>query len=112
MLEAPIDQVREKSIALTERFLRSMTARGFRSITRARRGSQVSFAHPDGYAIVQALIARGVIGDFRAPDVMRFGFAPLYLRYRDVDDAVAILDDVMRTGAWRDPDYQRRRTVT
>jgi kynureninase len=115
MLEAPIDLIREKSVALTERFLGAMTARGFRSIAPAdpaRRGSQVSFAHPDGYAIVQALVARGVIGDFRAPDVMRFGFAPLYLRYQDVDDAVAILDDVLRAEAWRDPMYQRRRTVT
>ena len=115
MLDAPIDLVRDKSTALTERFLRLMEARGFRSITPAdpaRRGSQVSFSHPDGYAIVQALIARGVIGDFRAPDVMRFGFASLYLRYRDVDDAVAMLDDIMRTESWRDPTYQQRRAVT
>ena len=115
MLEAPIDLIREKSTALTGRFQTLMAARGFRSITPAeasRRGSQVSFSHPDGYAIVQALIARGVIGDFRAPDVMRFGFAPLYLRYRDGDDAVAVLDDVMRAEAWRDPTYQRRRAVT
>ncbi len=115
MLEAPIDLVREKSVALTERFLTAMEAREFRSITPAdptRRGSQVSFRHPDGYAIVLALIARGVIGDFRAPDVMRFGFAPLYVRYQDVDDAVAILDDVMRAEVWRDPRYQQRRAVT
>ena len=107
MLEAPIDLIRAKSIALTERFLTAMQARGFRSITPAdpaRRGSQVSFRHEHGYAIVQALIARGVIGDFRAPDVMRFGLAPLYTRFRDVDDAMAILDDVMRAEAWRDPD--------
>jgi kynureninase len=115
MLEAPIDQLRAKSVALTERNLSAMRARGFHSITPsdpARRGSQVSFVHPDGYAIVQALIARGVIGDFRAPNVMRFGFAPLFVRYRDVDDAVAILDEVMRAGSWRDPVYQQRRTVT
>jgi kynureninase len=92
-----------------------MEPRGFRSITPAdpaRRGSHVSFRHPDGYAIVQALIARGVIGDFRAPDVIRFGLAPLYTRYQDVDDAIAILDDVMRAEAWRDPRYQQRRAVT
>lgn len=115
MLDAPMDLVRKKSIALTSRFLTLMRGRGFSSVTpddAARRGSQTSFSHPDGYAIVQALIARGVIGDFRAPDVMRFGFGPLYLRYGDVDDAVAILDDVMRTGAWRDPMYQQRRPVT
>jgi kynureninase len=115
MLEAPIDLIRSKSIALTERFLTAMEPRGFRSITPAdpaRRGSHVSFRHPDGYAIVQALIARGVIGDFRAPDVIRFGLAPLYTRYQDVDDAIAILDDVMRAEAWRDPRYQQRRAVT
>jgi kynureninase len=112
MLEAPIDLVREKSLALTGRFMTLMQALGFRSITPAGRGSQVSFSHSDGYAIMRALIARGVIGDFRTPDVMRFGFAPLYLRYRDIDDAVAIVDDVMRTEAWRDPLYQQRQTVT
>jgi kynureninase len=61
---------------------------------------------------MQALIARGVIGDFRAPDVMRFGLAPLYLRHQDIDNAVAILDDVMCTQSWRDPAYQQRQTVT
>jgi kynureninase len=115
MLEAPMDLIREKSLALTGRFTTQMEQRGFHSITPAdpaRRGSQVSFSHPDGYAIMQALIARGVIGDFRAPDVMRFGFAPLYLRYQDVDDAMAIVDDVMRAEAWRDPAYQQRQPVT
>jgi kynureninase len=115
MLDAPMLLVREKSLALTGRFLAAMQARGFRSITPAdpsRRGSQVAFSHPEGYAIMQALIARGVIGDFRAPDVMRFGFAPLYLRYQDVDDAVAIVDDVMRAEVWRDPAYQQKRAVT
>jgi kynureninase len=115
MLEAPGDLVRAKSLALTSRFRALMEARGFRCITPAdpgRRGSQISFSHPDGYAIVQALIARGVIGDFRTPDVMRFGFAPLYVRYRDIDDAVAIVDDVMRTEAWRDKAFQQRQAVT
>jgi kynureninase len=112
MLEAPMDMIRQKSLALTERFMTAMRALGFRCITPAGRGSQASFSHPDGYAIIQALIARGVIGDFRTPDVMRFGFAPLYLRYRDVDDAVAIVADVMRTEAWRDPIHQQRQAVT
>ncbi len=78
----------------------------------ATRGSQVSFAHPDGYAIMQALIERGVIGDFRAPDVLRFGLAPLYVRFVDVWDAVAALRDVLRVGAWRGERLQQRRKVT
>jgi kynureninase len=76
------------------------------------RGSQVSLAHPDGYAIMQALIERGVIGDFRAPDVLRFGLAPLYVRHVDVWDAVAMLRAVMRGGSWHDARFQDRRNVT
>jgi kynureninase len=115
MLDAPMNQLREKSIGLTERFRLGMEPRGFRCVSPAdpaRRGSQLSFAHPNGHAIMRALIARGVIGDFRAPDVMRFGFAPLYLRYRDVDDALAIIDEVMREEAWRNPAYQVKLAVT
>jgi kynureninase len=78
----------------------------------ARRGSQVSFAHPDGYAVMQALIARGVIGDFRAPDIMRFGFAPLYISYRDVWDAARTLREVLETRAWDRPEYRTRAAVT
>ena len=78
----------------------------------ARRGSQVSFAHEDAYALTQALIARGVIGDFRAPDLIRFGITPLYLRYVDLWTAVASMRDVLESGAWRHPDHARRRAVT
>ena len=60
----------------------------------------------------QALIARGVIGDFRAPDVLRFGFAALYLRYTDVWDAVAALKDIMQSGAWNRPEFLARKAVT
>ena len=67
----------------------------------ARRGNHVSLTHPEGYRIMQALIARGVIGDFRAPDVMRFGFGPLYVRYVDIFDAVAVLEDILTTEAWK-----------
>jgi kynureninase len=76
------------------------------------RGSQVSFRHPEGYAIVQALIARGVIGDFRAPDVMRFGIAPLYLRHADIWRAVEALREVLETRAWDAPRFRDRAAVT
>lgn len=109
--------VRARSIALSERFISGVEAR-CPALTLAsprdaeRRGSQVSFRHPEGYAVMQALIARGVIGDFRAPDILRFGFAPLYVTMEDVDAAVAILADVLDSGAWDAPDYRRRAAVT
>jgi kynureninase len=76
------------------------------------RGGQVSFRHPEAYPVVQALIERGVIGDFRAPDVARFGFAPLYVRFVDVWDAVQRLVEVMQAEAWRDPRWAARKAVT
>ncbi len=66
------------------------------------RGSHISLAHPEGHAIMRALTARGVIGDFRAPDILRFGLTPLYTRFEDVWRAVEILAEVMETEAWRD----------
>jgi kynureninase len=115
-LEAPMRLVRAKSLRLAEMFVALMEREaGFRLLTPrepAARGSQVAFAHSDGYSIMQALIERGVIGDFRAPDVLRFGLAPLYMRYVDVWDAVAVLRDVMRTAAWRDARFQQRQSVT
>lgn len=77
-----------------------------------RRGSQVSFRHSQGYAIMQALIDRGVIGDFRAPDILRFGFTPLYIGEAEVRGAVAVLKQVMDGGLWDRPDYHRRAAVT
>ncbi|MEO9782471.1 MAG: kynureninase [Sedimentitalea sp.] len=78
----------------------------------ARRGSQVSFRFEDGYAAMQALIARGVIGDFRAPDIMRFGFTPLYIDADDVRAAVAIIQDVMKNRLWDRAEYKARSAVT
>ncbi|MFB9953444.1 kynureninase [Rhizobium puerariae] len=77
-----------------------------------KRGSQISFLHEEGYAIMQALIARGVIGDFRAPDAIRFGFTPLYIGERDVLKAVDILDDIMANRLWDVPEYRQRALVT
>lgn len=76
------------------------------------RGSQVSFRHPEGYAIMQALIARGVVGDFRAPDILRFGFTPLFIGAQEVDAAVAILAQVVEGRLWDRPEYRARARVT
>jgi kynureninase len=113
-LEAPMSAIRAKSLRLADMFI-DLMADEFRLLTPREgslRGSQVAFAHPHGYAIMQALIDRGAIGDFRAPDVLRFGLAPLYVRYVDIWDAVALLGDVMRDETWRDARYQQQRAVT
>jgi len=78
----------------------------------ARRGAQVAFRHAEGYAVMQALIGRGVIGDFRAPDLIRFGLAPLYLRFVDLWDAVEILRQVLQERAWDRPELKQRASVT
>jgi kynureninase len=76
------------------------------------RGSQVALRVDDGYPVMQALIERGVIGDFRAPDLMRFGFTRLYVSHADVWDAVAILEDILVTESWRAERFSRRGAVT
>ena len=78
----------------------------------ATRGGQVSFTHPHGWAVMQNLIARGVIGDFRAPDVIRFGFAPLYVRHTDVWDAVEVLGEILDSESWRDARFHTVAAVT
>lgn len=77
-----------------------------------QRGSQVSFHHPEGYAIMQAVIARGVIGDFRAPDILRFGITPLYIDEGDIRKAAAVLAEVMANRLWDRPEYRQRARVT
>ena len=111
--------VRAKSIALGDLFIdlveRTCAAHGFTLASPregARRGSHVSFRHDDGYAIMQALIGRDVIGDFRSPDLLRFGFAPLYLRYVDVWDAVQHLVAVMDGREWDRDEHKARAAVT
>jgi kynureninase len=110
--------LRTKSLALTRLFADLVQAR-CPQLTRvsprddALRGSQVSFAHPEiGYPVMQALIARGVIGDFRAPDILRFGFTPLYLRFVDAFDAADHLQQVLAGGEWRRPEFNQRAAVT
>ncbi len=102
-LEADLAELGRKSARLCDLFIACVeaTCAGLTLLTprdAAARGSHVSFAHPDGYAIMQALIARGVIGDFRDPDVMRFGFAPLYIGYEDVWQAAQALREVLADG--------------
>jgi kynureninase len=79
----------------------------------AQRGSQASFAHASaGYPIMQALIARGVIGDFRAPDILRFGFTPLYIGFEDVWNAVEHLKQVLETAEWQKAEFNQKHAVT
>ena len=117
--EVDMQAVRAKSIALTDLFIRLVEARcGAFGLelesprSGAERGSQVSFAHPYGYQVMRALIERGVIGDFRAPSTIRFGFTPLYVGYRDVWNAVEVLEDILRTGAWQDARFAVKTAVT
>ena len=110
-------QLRRKSVALTDLFIRlaDQELRGFGLASpreAADRGSQVSLTHAQGYPIMQALIARGVIGDFRAPDILRFGFAALYVRFIDVWNAVAALKEIMATQARAAPQFRERKAVT
>ncbi|PSH62670.1 kynureninase [Phyllobacterium sophorae] len=111
--------VRAKSVALCDCFIQNVGAYADQfNLTLVtprdadRRGSQVSYSCDNGYAIMQALIARGVIGDFRAPDIIRFGMTPLYLSFAEVEGAAAILKDVLATRAWDAAEYQVRGAVT
>jgi len=110
-------EVRAKSIELSELFIREVESRCPQlTLVSPReagnRGSQVSFSFKEGYAAVQALIAAGVIGDFRAPDVMRFGFTPLYIDREDVMRAAVILEDIMANRTWDRQEFKQRAAVT
>jgi kynureninase len=115
-----IEALRRKSLALTDLYMALVEERcagqGLSIVTprdHARRGSQVCLAREEGaYAIVQALIARCVIGDFRAPDILRFGFTPLYTTFEDVWNAVDHLKQVLESGEWRRPEFNKINAVT
>ena len=118
-LRAPMAAVRAKSLqqgtVLMELLEQMCPDAGLSLATprvEAARGSQVSVRHPEAYAVMQALIARGVIGDYRTPDLLRFGITPLTLRYVDLLDAASVLSDVLRSRAWDDSCYQVKRLVT
>jgi kynureninase len=111
--------LRSKSLALTDLFIALVEARcGHHPLTlvtpreRERRGSHVSFEHPAGFAVMRALIHRGVIGDYREPRILRFGFTPLYTGFAEVWDAVEALRDVLDTAQWQAPQFQARTAVT
>lgn len=119
MLEAPMDALRAKSIRQIELFDALVTQEigaGTFTLISPRapemRGSQLCYAHENGWPIMRALIDRGVIGDFRAPDILRFGFTPLYLRYADVWSAVATLKAILAERAWDHPKFHERALVT
>jgi kynureninase len=110
-----IRQVRAKSLALAELAIARGDVLGLDLATpreAERRGSHITFQHEHGYPIVQALIERGVIGDFRAPDHMRFGLTPLYTSFRDVWDAMDAMAAILAEESWRDERFRRRGTVT
>ena len=124
-LEAALDvwdtvnlaDLRERSLALGDQFIAGVEAACPQlqlATPRAhhRRGSQVSFRHKQGYAIMQALIAEGIIGDFRAPDILRFGFTPLYIDHNDVAKAVDTLAAIMGEKRWTAPAFQKKERVT
>lgn len=113
-----MSMVRTKSLALSDLFMALLAERlenEFDIVTPqdpAQRGSQVSLMHPHGYAIVQALIERGIIGDFRAPNILRFGLASLYLRFVDIFDAIEGVSAVMKERSYLTPRYAMRAAVT
>jgi len=124
-LEASLDifervdlaEIRARSLALGDLLIAEVERRCpvLRLVTpraHCQRGSQVSFAFEGGYAAMQALIARGVIGDFRAPDIMRFGITPLYVGETDIRRAAETIEEVIATEAWRRPEYQVAKAVT
>nr|MEA2797033.1 kynureninase [Phenylobacterium sp.] len=118
-LEADPAQIEAKGLALGDLFIGEIEARAADPDLAlasprdpAARGLHVAFAHPQGYALVQAMMARGIVGDFRAPDIARFGFSPLFLSYAEVWEAAWGLCEVLAARAWDRPEFRRRAAVT
>ncbi|AZC22450.1 MULTISPECIES: kynureninase [Pseudomonas] len=117
--QTDMQSLRRKSLALTDLFIELVEQRcaghDLTLVTpreHAKRGSHVSFEHPEGYAVIQALIARGVIGDYREPRIMRFGFTPLYTTFTEVWEAVQILGEILDAKTWAQAQFQVRHSVT
>ena len=115
--EIGVERLFAKSQALSEFFRECLSERGISLELVSpenpdRRGSHLSFRHENAYALSQALIARGVVGDFRDPDILRLGFAPAYLRFEDMADAALTLDDILATGEWKRAEFSERSAVT
>ena len=118
-MEADMDAVRAASLELTDLFIELVETRcadhGLELVTpreHAQRGSHVSFRHEHGYEIMAALIARGVIGDYREPEVLRFGLTPLYIGFTEVWDTVEALRDILDNRLWDTPAHKVRGAVT
>lgn len=117
--DVDMQAVRTKSVALCDLFIelcdQQLDGLGIELRTprdASQRGSQVSLAHAQAYPVMQALIARGIVGDFRAPDILRFGFTPLYTRYVDVWDCVIALREILQRDEWNRPEFLARKSVT
>ena len=111
------NELREESIKLSD-FLIKMVEQKCPDlhlespINSSDRGSQVSFSHPSGYAIMQALIDRNIVGDFRAPNIIRFGITPLYINEDDIIQTVKVLREILSNRLWENPIYLNRKKVT
>lgn len=118
-LSADLSLIRQKSLKMADLFIQLVEQRCSQydlqlvtPLEHHKRGSQVSYSHPQGFPIMQALIAAGVIGDYREPNILRFGFTPLYVSYTDIWDTVDILTNILSSRAWEKPQFQRRGNVT
>ena len=112
-----LHKLREESIKLSDLFINMVqqTCSDLHlesPINSSERGSQVSFSHPSGYAIMQALIDRNIVGDFRAPNIIRFGITPLYINEEDIIRTVEVLKDILSNRLWDTPAYLNRKKVT
>ena len=114
-----MEHVREKSIQLSELFIKLIKQECgdfgfelFSPIDAAHRGSQISYKHENAYPIMQSLISRGIIGDYREPNILRFGISPLYMRYEDVWSAIICLKNIMQSNEWDSSNFKIRNYVT